>query len=86
MVDAVSWQLLRVGSAKDKVTLEACVDDLYDDVLVGETDDKSVFWCVTGYISIYFLPGGDLLVHTTCSWLELQVVCGRNLRDHDIYQ
>lgn len=55
MVYAVSWQLFRVSGAEDEVTLEAGVDDLYDDVLVGEADDKSVFWRVAGYLSIYCL-------------------------------
>ncbi len=36
--------------------MEAGVNDLYDYVLVGEADDKSVFWRVAGSSSIYFLP------------------------------
>lgn len=52
MVDAVSWQLFRVSGAEDEVTLETGVDDLYDDVLVGEADDKSVFWRVAGHLLV----------------------------------
>ena len=39
VVDAVSWELFRASGSEDKVTLQTCVDDLDDDVLVGETDD-----------------------------------------------
>jgi len=40
--DAVSLQLVGVGSAEDLVTANLRVDDLADDVLVGETDDETV--------------------------------------------
>ncbi len=43
VVDAISWELLRAGGNEDEITLNACVDDLDDDLLVGETDNKAVF-------------------------------------------
>ena len=46
MVNTISRQLLRGRSAKDKVTLEASVHNLYDDLFVGETDHKAVLGCV----------------------------------------
>ena len=44
--DTISWQLMWVGSTDDDVTLEASVGNLGDDVLVCDTDYKSVFWGV----------------------------------------
>lgn len=48
MLDAVPWKLARVGLAEDEVALNASVDDLGGDVLVGDADDQAVFWCVAG--------------------------------------
>ena len=42
VVDAVSRELLRGRSRENEVTLQTRVDDLHDDLLVGEADDKSV--------------------------------------------
>lgn len=39
MLDAVSGQLLGRGLGQDEVTLELGVDDLADDLLVGDSDD-----------------------------------------------
>jgi hypothetical protein len=47
MLYPISWQLLRSGGRQDKITLEAGVDDLDDDVFVGESNDQTVFRCVT---------------------------------------
>ena len=44
--DTISWQLMWVSSTDDNVTLKASVGDLGNDVLVGDTDYKSVFWGV----------------------------------------
>jgi hypothetical protein len=46
VVDAVAGKLSRTSSDEDKVTLKASVDDLGDDLLVGEADDEAVFGCV----------------------------------------
>lgn len=46
MLDAILWQLMRVGRSEDKVSLDLGIDDLADDVLVCEADNKSVFWRV----------------------------------------
>lgn len=43
MSDPVLWELFRPSRSQDKVTLQTCIDDLNDDVLVGETDDEAVF-------------------------------------------
>lgn len=40
--DAVLGKLVGTGSGENKVTLETSVDDLADDVLVGETDNETV--------------------------------------------
>jgi hypothetical protein len=42
VVDAIAGELVRVCLSKDKVTLEASVDDLGNDVLVREADDETV--------------------------------------------
>ena len=42
VVDAVAGELLGCSSAKHEITLEAGIDDLDDDLLVREADDKSV--------------------------------------------
>lgn len=50
MVDAISGQLLGPCRAKDEVTLQTCVDDLDDDLLVREADDQAVLRCVASYM------------------------------------
>jgi hypothetical protein len=42
VADAVSLQLVGVGSDQDLVTRDLRADDLHDDVLVGEADDQAV--------------------------------------------
>lgn len=42
VLDAVPGELLRAGVGKDEVTLELGVDDLDDDLAVGEPDDETV--------------------------------------------
>lgn len=46
MADAIPRELPRVGGGKNEVSLQTSVDDLADDVLVGEADDKAVLRCV----------------------------------------
>jgi hypothetical protein len=41
-LDAITRKLVGVGSDKDVITVDARVDDLADDVAVGETDNKTV--------------------------------------------
>lgn len=41
-LDAIARKLVGVGSDKDVITVDARVDDLADDVAVGETDNKTV--------------------------------------------
>ena len=52
VVDAVSRELLRGRSRENEVTLQTRVDDLHDDLLVGEADDQAVFWCVAERIEM----------------------------------
>jgi hypothetical protein len=47
MVDAVAGKFSRAGSDKNMVTLQPSIDDLGNDLLVGEAYDKAVFGCVT---------------------------------------
>lgn len=42
VADAVAGKLPRAGSGEDKVTLDAGVDNLNDDLLVCEADDQAV--------------------------------------------
>ena len=42
MVDAVTWELFRASGGENEVALDACVDDLDDDLLVGEADNEAV--------------------------------------------
>ena len=42
MANTVAGKLARVCLGEDEVTLEACINDLNDDVLVGEADDEAV--------------------------------------------
>lgn len=46
VVDTISWQLFGRSLGQDKVTLDFCVDDLYSDELVWETDYQSVLWSI----------------------------------------
>jgi hypothetical protein len=41
-LDAIAGELVGVGSDKDVIAVDAGVDDLADDVAVGETDNKTV--------------------------------------------
>ena len=43
VLDTVAGELVCVGSGENKVTLELGVDNLGDDVLVGDADDQAVF-------------------------------------------
>lgn len=43
VVDAISGELLRSCGNQNEVTLQTSVDDLADDLLVGEPDDETVF-------------------------------------------
>ena len=53
MVDTVAGKLLGAGSGKDKVALDACVDDLDDDFPVGEAYNEAVF----GSVAVMSLSG-----------------------------
>ena len=45
-LDAIAGELVGVGGSEDEVTDDLGVDDLADDVLVGEADDKTVLGSV----------------------------------------
>jgi len=45
-LDTVLGELVAVGSGQDVVTLDLGVDDLGDDIAVGEADDKAVLGAV----------------------------------------
>ena len=46
MVDAIPRELLRGCSSKNEVTLQTCIHNLDDDLLVGEANDKAVLGCI----------------------------------------
>jgi hypothetical protein len=54
MLDAISWELSRASSSKDKVTLEAGVDDLDNDILVCDADDEAVLGGVANEVLDWF--------------------------------
>jgi len=43
LFNTVSWQLSGASRGEDEVTLKAGIDDLNDNVLVGDTNDETVF-------------------------------------------
>ena len=49
MVDTIARQFFRRGGDKNKITLKASVDDLDNDLLVGETDNEAVLWRIAWY-------------------------------------
>ena len=67
VVDAVSWELFRASGDKDEVTLKTGVDNLADDLLVGESDDKTVLGGVARYLVRNYLCVILSWIHTTCS-------------------
>jgi hypothetical protein len=80
MFNAVSWQLFGAGSGQNKVALEAGVDDLNDDVLVGKADDKAVFWGVTRQVRCQMQTVVRVTSRpTTCSSPVSQVVYEHSL-------
>jgi len=62
-LDAIAGELVGVGSDKDVVTVDAGVDDLADDVAVGETDDKTVL----GRVVLVLVLGDELAALTVVS-------------------
>ena len=54
VVDAVAWKLARVSLGENEIALNACVDDLDDDLLVRETDDQAVLGGVAKDSNSYF--------------------------------
>ena len=63
MVNAVPGELLGRRCAKDKVALDAGVDDLYDDLLVCEADDETVLWCIVLVLCL----GDEAFASVVCS-------------------
>jgi hypothetical protein len=43
VLNTVSWELFGRSVGKDNISLEFGVGDLADDLLVGDSDDQSVF-------------------------------------------
>jgi hypothetical protein len=69
VVDAVSWKLLGGGSGENKVSLDASVHNLNDDLLVGEADNQAVFRCIAAKQQSYNLSSAqDASTRTICSW------------------
>lgn len=54
MFDSVGSELVGVCGSKNLVASDLGGYDLHDDVAVGETDDKTVFWCI-----VFVLGLGD---------------------------
>jgi len=73
--DTISWQLMGVSSTDDNVTLEASVGDLGNDVLVCDTDYKSVFWGVVFVLVLNTKTlAGEIVGFTFTSSSELDLV------------
>ena len=56
MVDAVAGKLTRASVGQNEVTLDAGVDDLDDDLLVGETDNQAVLGGVAAKLIRVLFP------------------------------
>jgi len=73
--DAVSWEFVGIGGGDDDVSLEPGVGDLSDDVLVGDSDDKSV---LRGVVLVLVLDteslSGEVVGLSLSSSLELGLV------------
>lgn len=69
VADAVAGKLPRAGSGENKVTLDTGVDNLYDDLLVGEADDQAVLGGVAAKcnVSNNIFSLHKTTAHTTCS-------------------
>ena len=46
MLDSISAEFMRVGSAEDLIASDLGGDDLHDNIAVGEADDETVFGCI----------------------------------------
>jgi hypothetical protein len=65
--------------------LEARVDDLDDDVLVGETNHKAIFGCITGRAALATSVPRSERPLTTCFLLAILAACARNLTRKSLY-
>ena len=50
-LDSVAGQLVGVGRGEQDIPLNLCIDDLADDVGVGDADDESVLWVLYLFLS-----------------------------------
>jgi hypothetical protein len=78
VVDTVSGKFARTGSNKYMVTLKAGINDLDNDLLVGEADDEAIFRGVAA-VSVSLDHLQRRIPHTTCSSPEKLNACGHNL-------
>ena len=67
MVDAIPWELLRAGGYEDKVALNMGIDNLGDDMIVCEADNKTVFGSVAGVTIKLLNNAAKCALLTTCS-------------------
>lgn len=78
--DAIALQLVGVGSSEDLVTNELSADDLANDVLVGEADDKAVLWCIVLVLGLGDeLLAGEVVGLSLLSSLVLDLVAAVEL-------
>jgi len=76
-VSSILGQLMGVGSSKDDIAVEGSIGDLASDILVGETDDKSV---LRGVVLVLVLSDQSLtglvvgLALTSTSELDLEAL------------
>jgi len=79
MVDAVAGQLPRLCGSQDEISLQACIDNLNDDVLVRKADDEAVFGSIVfvlclGHKSLSGVVIGFALPPTAVFYLETREV------------
>lgn len=60
--------------------MKAGIDDLNDDVLVGDTNNETVFGGVARQVMNSFGGATENPVHTICSWPVLQGASGHSLQ------
>jgi hypothetical protein len=72
-LDAVTRKFVRVGSSKNVIALELGVDDLANDVLVGETDNQSVLGRVVLVLGLNNQTLASVVVGLTLCELKMEL-------------
>ena len=66
MLNTVARQLLRGGSTQNEITLKARIDNLDDDLLVGETDNQAVLWRIVFVLGLGYEAFASIVYDRLC--------------------